>query len=142
MTTELFANLATTTLGAAITTTGATTCTVASSGSFPAAATGVSQFRFLIDTEIMICTNVSGTTWTILRGQEGTTAAVHANAAPIYGVLTVASLAAVASNATGTANNPVTSASAARPSNLTKVFWQCATQPTNWVTGDEWINNS
>jgi hypothetical protein len=42
----------------------------------------------------------------------------------------------------GSATNPVTNAAAARPSGLTKVFWQCATQPTNWASGDEWINNS
>jgi hypothetical protein len=42
-------------------------------------------------------------------------------------------------NVLGTGNNPVTSASAARPTGLTRVFWMCATQPTNWVTNDEWI---
>lgn len=49
---------------------------------------------------------------------------------------------ALGANTLGTANNPVTDASAARPTGLTKVFWQCPTQPTNWVAGDEWINNS
>ncbi len=42
----------------------------------------------------------------------------------------------------GTASNPVTNASAARPTGIPKVFWQCSTQPTNWVAGDEWINNA
>lgn len=45
-------------------------------------------------------------------------------------------------NQLGSASNPVTSATAVRPTGLTKVFWQCPTQPTNWVAGDEWVNNS
>lgn len=51
-------------------------------------------------------------------------------------------LRAASVNVSGSANNPVTSATAARPTGLTKVFWQTPTQPTNWITGDEWINNS
>lgn len=39
----------------------------------------------------------------------------------------------------GAANNPHTSESASRNSSLPKNFWQCATEPTNWVDGDEWI---
>lgn len=43
--------------------------------------------------------------------------------------------------ALGSASNPVTSASATRPT-LPVVWWVCTTQPTNWVSGDMWINNS
>jgi hypothetical protein len=50
--------------------------------------------------------------------------------------------ATVSANALGTANNPVTSASAARPSGLTRVYWVCPTQPTNWLANDEWVDNS
>jgi hypothetical protein len=39
----------------------------------------------------------------------------------------------------GTANNPHTSAAATRNSALPKNFWQTATEPDNWVDGDEWI---
>ena len=39
-------------------------------------------------------------------------------------------------NALGTPNNPVTDPAAARPTGLTKVWWDCATDPTNWVNGD------
>lgn len=49
---------------------------------------------------------------------------------------------AVGVNTLGTANNPVTSASAARPTGLQVVYWMCTTQPTNWIPGDVWINNS
>lgn len=65
---ENFANVAVTTL-ATTTTTSATTITVVSSTGFPT--TG--QFTVVIGTEIMLVTNVSGTTWTVTRAQEGTT---------------------------------------------------------------------
>jgi hypothetical protein len=61
---------------------------------------------------------------------------------PTSGHKTKAALDAAYFNVLGTASNPVTNASAARPTGLTKVFWQCPTQPTNWIAGDEWINNS
>lgn len=89
---ETYANNAITTLNGALTS-GATTFTVASAAGFSAAATGVSQFHIAIDTELMLVTNVSGTTFTVTRAQEGTTAAAHASGAGVYEVLTVASLA-------------------------------------------------
>lgn len=39
----------------------------------------------------------------------------------------------------GTASNPVTSASSARPTGLTTVWWTTVTKPTNWQPGDIWI---
>jgi hypothetical protein len=42
------------------------------------------------------------------------------------------------SGPSGSSDNPVTSASATRPS-LTVVYWQCSTQPTNLAAGDIWI---
>lgn len=57
-------------------------------------------------------------------------------------VTALSSVANLSANTLGTPNNPVTDASAARPTGLTRVYWLCATQPTNWQNGDEWINNA
>lgn len=81
---EQFANKASTTLGAAITSTSSTSITVSSSSGFPA----VGQFRILIDSEILIVTAISGTTWTVSRGAELTTAATHLNGAEVDNLLT------------------------------------------------------
>jgi hypothetical protein len=87
---ELFANNAATTLSAAITTAVATTLTVTSATAFPS--TG--NFRVRVDSEIMLVTGVSGTTFTITRGAESTTAATHLNGATVTHVLTAGGLAA------------------------------------------------
>jgi hypothetical protein len=81
---EQIANSAASTLSAAIVSTSATTFTVANGTVFPS----VGNFRVIIDSEIMICTSRSGNTLTVTRGQEGTTAATHLNAAPVTHVLT------------------------------------------------------
>jgi len=39
----------------------------------------------------------------------------------------------------GSANNPVTNASAVRPTGYVVVYWQCAMQPVNWLPGDIWL---
>ncbi len=39
----------------------------------------------------------------------------------------------------GTANNPITNASAVRPTELPVVYWQCSTQPLHWLSGDIWL---
>jgi len=55
--------------------------TVASSAEFPAITTGVTQFRIqdpALPAEIMIVTAISGTTWTVTRGAEGTAPVAHA----------------------------------------------------------------
>lgn len=96
---ELFANQPVTTLASpGITSTSATSCTVASSSLFPAASSAGagSFFRVLIDSEIVYVTNVSGTTWTIVRGQEGTAAATHSTGATVTHILTGGMLAAFA----------------------------------------------
>jgi len=72
-------NFAQTTLAAAITTTGETSITVTSETSFPAV-----DFIISIDTECLLVTNVSTTTWTVTRGYEGSTAATHLNGATIF----------------------------------------------------------
>jgi hypothetical protein len=65
-----------------------TTLTVNTGSVFPS--TG--NFRLLCDSEIMICTARSSNTLTVVRGQEGTTGASHANNAPIYHVATAGSI--------------------------------------------------
>ena len=72
-------NFAETTLAAAITDTTGTSITVTSSASFPSA-----PFIIGIDTECMLVTNVSGTTWTVTRGYESSTAATHTNGTAVY----------------------------------------------------------
>lgn len=81
---EVFANNASSTLSAAISTTNGTSLSVNSAASFPT--TG--NFRIIIDSEIMLVTAVSGTTFTVVRGQEGTTAATHLVNAAVTHILT------------------------------------------------------
>ncbi len=95
MSREFLANNAQTTLSAAITTTGATSCTVTSATAFPASGT----FRVLVDSELMSVTGVSGTTFTIVRGIEGSTAATHSNGATVSQVITAAGLLAAGATA-------------------------------------------
>jgi len=91
---EKFANNAATTLSAAITTTTATSCTVTDASGFPASG----NFRIKIDGEILIVTDVSGTTFTIARGAEGTVAATHESGADVIHVLTKGGLEARVAN--------------------------------------------
>lgn len=74
-----FGNNARSTLAAAINTS-ATTITVVNASTFPTLSGGDVMYLTLSDnlnsvTEIVKCTGVSGTTFTIVRAQEGTTAA-------------------------------------------------------------------
>jgi len=80
---EQFANSAQTALASALTS-GAVTLTVSSSSLFPSAG----NFRIRVDNELMMVTAVSGTTWTVTRGFESTTAAAHSNGATVTQVLT------------------------------------------------------
>jgi len=66
-----------------------TSLTVKSAVGFP---TG-GNFRIVIDSEIMLVTNVQGKTFTVTRGQEGTSAASHDADAAVFHVLTAGSLA-------------------------------------------------
>lgn len=83
---ENLANNYTTTLAASITSTD-TTLTVASATGAPSP-----NFRILIDNEYLLVTAVSGTTFTVTRAIEGTTAAAHSSAAIIAQIITVAGL--------------------------------------------------
>lgn len=101
---ELFANQAQTTVTSGGTTAPASgtseTWTVASSTGFPLASSSASPKTFFRVTDVnagasgekMIVTNVSGTTWTVTRGAEGTTPVVHAGGFTIQNVLTAAAL--------------------------------------------------
>jgi len=89
------ANFAQTTLGAAITDTSGTSITVASSTGFPAV-----PFICAIDTECFLVSNVAGTTWTVTRGYEGSTAATHLNGASIFHGISAAEADAIAGKKT------------------------------------------
>lgn len=80
---ERFATNAVTTLNGAIDSS-TTTLVVTSASSFPSAGT----FSLMIDSEIMKVTGVSGTTFTVVRGQEGSSAASHSNGATVIGAIT------------------------------------------------------
>jgi hypothetical protein len=69
----------------------ATTLTLASATGYPSSG----NFTIEIDSEIILVTAISGTSLTIARGQEGTTAASHAQGSFIYFPLTAASLQAL-----------------------------------------------
>lgn len=92
---ERIVNSAETTLNGGITS-GATTLIVASAGAFPSE--GV--FRIIIDSELMIVTSVSGTTFTVTRGAESTLAASHSNGVGIAAVVTRDSLNRIVSERT------------------------------------------
>lgn len=92
--TERFSNQAVTTLSAAITTTAAASCTVTDATTFPTAG----NFRIKIDAEILIVTAVAGSTFTVTRGAEGTTAATHASGASVIHLLTKGSMEARVAN--------------------------------------------
>jgi hypothetical protein len=88
MATEQFANNASSTLNGAINNS-VTSITVTDGSSFPS----VGNFRLVCESEIMICTARSGNTLTVQRGQEGTTAASHADTTAIIHILTKNSFA-------------------------------------------------
>lgn len=90
MATEVFANNASTTLSANYTAASGT-LSVTSASAFPT--TG--NFRILIGTNILLVTAVSGTTFTVVGGQEGTTDASATSGATVTHVITKGSLFAL-----------------------------------------------
>jgi len=90
---EQFANDAQTTLNGAINNS-VTSVTVTSATGFPT----IGNFRVVVESEIMLVTSVSGNVFTVVRGQEGTTAAAHADLADIAQVVTKGSMAAFRSD--------------------------------------------
>lgn len=87
---EQYTNSAQTTLNGGISS-GSTSLVVTSTTNFPTAP----QFRIIVDAEIMLVTAVAGTTYTVSRGQEGTTAASHLTGVAVTHVLTQASLSTI-----------------------------------------------
>jgi hypothetical protein len=85
---EQFKNASATTLGSAITSTTATTITVADATQFPSSP----QFRIIIDSELMLVTGISGNTLTVVRGAESSPASVHSNGAAVTHIVTVGAL--------------------------------------------------
>ena len=108
---EIFANQPSTTISSGGTTAPAAgtqeSWTAASSASFPAASSSTAsqptQFHVVdtaLQSEIIAVINVSGTTWTVLRGAEGTTPVAHTAGFTVRQVVTSGWLA----NLQGTAN--------------------------------------
>jgi hypothetical protein len=85
--TEQFSNAAQTTLNGGIGS-GDLTLVVTSAANFPASG----NFRILIESEILVVTGVAGTTFTVLRGQEGTLADTHPSGAAVTHILTAGAL--------------------------------------------------
>src|SRR6185437_6682095 len=93
---EVFSNIPTTTVSSGGTTAPAAgtqeTWTVASSSGFPAASSSAlppTQFHVAdvaLNSEMISVINVSGTTWTVIRGDEGTTPVSHGAGFTIYQV--------------------------------------------------------
>ena len=83
MANELFVNDPGTSLAAGCTA-GATEIEVLNSSGYPASG----NFRVKIDHELMLVTAVSGTTWTVTRGVESTTAMAHLSGAAVNHTLT------------------------------------------------------
>jgi hypothetical protein len=98
---ENFANEYATTLNGAINNS-VTSLVVTTATSAPAA-----DFRIKIDDELMLVTAKAGTTYTVTRGVEGTTAASHADLAPVTHVLTAESITRIR-RPTGRAYNTAT----------------------------------
>ena len=109
----LFSNNPSTTVTSGGTTNTDTSWTVASSAAFPAASnSAVPATIFHVadpaaPSELIAVTNVSGTTWTVTRGAEGTTACVHAAGFTVYQVVSAGDLTAM-KQATGALTAPVT----------------------------------
>jgi hypothetical protein len=105
---EKYSNDAQTTLFSAIADNIVTTLVVASAVLFPT--TG--NFRIRIDNEFMLVTGVSGTTFTVIRGIEGSTAAAHAASALVTQVFTAGGLEAGIVDPTQTILDGITGGSA------------------------------
>lgn len=84
MSVHQYKNNPSTTLSGGVTS-GDAAISVASGSLFPTQG----KFTIIVDSEIMLVTGVSGTTWTVERGHDDTTAAAHNNNATVTQILTV-----------------------------------------------------
>ena len=105
---EIYANNPTTTVTSGGSTAGTSGTVeswgVTSSATFPAAATGVTQFHVgdpAQPSELIAVTNVAGTAWTVTRGAEATTPVVHAAGFTVDQVITAGGLNGLLSGASG-----------------------------------------
>jgi hypothetical protein len=90
---QKYANGPMTALAAAVTDPGAGTVSVTSAAGFPSAG----DFTIKVESELMLVTGVSGTTFTVLRGQENTLATTHPAGAMVTMPLTAYALQALVS---------------------------------------------
>ena len=112
-----------------------TSLTVVSSAGLPAPAAG-DQFRVRIDNELLAVTAVARTTWTVVRGIEGSTPATHASGAVVTQVVTAGALVATGGNVTRVV---YTNAVPARPTGAVYVEWVGQVDPAgNALDGDTW----
>lgn len=121
-----------TTLASAISSTSATSCSITSGTYYPT--TG--NFRIQIDSELMEVTGVSGTTFTIVRGTENTTAATHSSGATVNIVATQAALLGLRSdvNQIGTyANLPATGMQAGDKYKCTDSYYEFIYNGSSWI---------
>ena len=113
----VFTNNAETTLAAAITSTSATSISVTSSSTFPTVGAGEYFYATISDgtnLEIVKITAVSGTTWTVVRASDNTTARTFANGSTVQLRTTAALLTDIQENiASKSANQTVYNATAA-----------------------------
>lgn len=86
---EQIANNASTTLSGSVNgSSNPVTLTVSSASGFPSSG----NFRIIIDSEILLVTAVSGTSWTCTRAQDGTTIAAHSSSTAVTHILTKSAL--------------------------------------------------
>lgn len=96
---EQFTNLAITTLNTGIDALLTTVTVIVNDASrFPT----VGQFRLRIENEFMVVTGVSGTSFTVVRAAEGSTAAAHLPGVAVSQVLTAGAMAAFCQNIVAT----------------------------------------
>jgi hypothetical protein len=115
---ERFTNNAATTLTAAISSTGATSLTVASNTGFPSVTTASGDFfHVLIDTELLKVTDNSSTTWTVTRGADSSTAATHSNGATVTHVVPAARFLSSVQSTNALAHRHTVGVLASPPSN-------------------------
>jgi len=111
MTTERFANKAITTLNGGIN--GVVTSLVVTDASeFPT----LPQFRVLVEDELMLVTGVSGVSFTVQRGLEGTLNVPHANGAAVTHILTAGALSEISASGLRTATTVVDVSASTAPS--------------------------
>lgn len=124
--TEQFANNATTTLNGGIN--NSTTSVVVLNGS-PFSSSG--NFRIIIDSEIMLVTNVSGNTFTVTRGSESTVAVAHNSGATVTQIVTAAAIQ-TCQTTLGTWSNRPSAGNAGRRYIPSDQGFECIDDGTNW----------